>query len=58
MLEARFLKRDPFWRGVYNLSGEKRIVVSKDGPYLVSGDIPLTVQTITPNVEGFSWDWK
>lgn len=36
----------------------KRIVVSKDGPYLVSGNIPLSVQVITPNKEGFSWDWK
>ncbi len=36
----------------------KKIVVSKDGPYLVSGNIPLSVQVITPNKEGFSWDWK
>ena len=36
----------------------KRIVVSKDGPYIVSAIIPLTVQIITPNNEGFSWDWK
>jgi len=37
---------------------EKKIVVSKDGPYIVSGNIPLTVQIITPNEEGFSWDWN
>ena len=37
---------------------EKGIVVSKDGPYVVSGNIPLTMQIITPNNEGFSWDWK
>ena len=35
-----------------------KIVVSKDGPYLVSGNIPLKVQIITPNKEGLSWDWK
>jgi CDGSH-type Zn-finger protein len=37
---------------------ERRIVVSKDGPYIISGNIPLTMQIITPNKEGFSWDWK
>lgn len=36
---------------------EKKIVVSKNGPYLVSGGIPISMQTITPNKEGFSWDW-
>lgn len=36
----------------------KKIIVSKDGPYIVSGNVPLTIQTITPNTEGFSWDWK
>jgi CDGSH-type Zn-finger protein len=39
-------------------SRKMKIVVSKDGPYLVSGDIPLTMQIITPNSEGLSWDWK
>lgn len=34
-----------------------RIVVSTDGPYVVSGHVPLTIQTITPNREGESWDW-
>lgn len=37
---------------------ERKIVVSKDGPYLVSGDVPLNIQLIVPNKEGFSWDWK
>ncbi|MGI0078849.1 MAG: CDGSH iron-sulfur domain-containing protein [Nitrososphaerales archaeon] len=37
---------------------EKKIVVSKNGPYIVSGGIPLTIQIITPNKEGLSWDWK
>jgi CDGSH-type Zn-finger protein len=36
----------------------KKIVVTKDGPYEVSGDINLSMQIITPNKEGFSWDWK
>jgi CDGSH-type Zn-finger protein len=35
-----------------------KIVVSKDGPYLVSGKVPLKMQIITPNREGLSWDWK
>ena len=35
-----------------------KIVIAKDGPYLVTGNIPLKVQVITPNKEGFSWDWK
>jgi CDGSH-type Zn-finger protein len=39
-------------------SSEKKIVVSKDGPYIVSGNIPLTMQIITPNEDGLSWDWK
>lgn len=34
-----------------------KIVVSKDGPYEVSGAVPLAIQVITPNEEGFSWDW-
>ena len=34
-----------------------KIIVSKDGPYIVSGNIPLAIQTITPNKEGESWDW-
>jgi len=36
---------------------EMKIVVSKNGPYVVSGHVPLAIQTITPNQEGFSWDW-
>jgi len=34
-----------------------KIVVSKDGPYVVSGKVPIQIQTITPNKEKFSWDW-
>jgi CDGSH-type Zn-finger protein len=39
-------------------SGEKRIVVTENGPYRVSGSVHLRVQAITPNEEGMSWDWK
>jgi CDGSH-type Zn-finger protein len=35
-----------------------KIVVSKNGPYLVSGHVPLSVQVIRPNAEGMSWDWE
>jgi len=34
-----------------------KIVVSKKGPYVVTGKVPIQIQTITPNKEGFSWDW-
>jgi CDGSH-type Zn-finger protein len=34
-----------------------RIVVSKDGPYVVQGSVPIQIQTITPNRDKFSWDW-
>jgi CDGSH-type Zn-finger protein len=40
------------------MSIEKKIVVSKDGPFIVSGNIPLTMQIITSDNEGFSWEWK
>jgi len=36
----------------------KKITVTRNGPYLVSGNIPIALQVITPNKEGFSWDWK
>ena len=34
-----------------------KIVVAKNGPYIVSGSVPLALQVITPNREGQSWDW-
>jgi CDGSH-type Zn-finger protein len=37
---------------------ETRVVVSKDGPYLVSGKIPLSRQTIVTDEEGGSETWK
>ena len=36
----------------------KKIIIDKNGPYIVSGDIPLTVEIISNNKDGFSWDWK
>lgn len=39
-------------------SSPKKVVVSRDGPYKVSGGVPLSMQIITPNKEGLSWDWK
>jgi len=39
-------------------SKNMKIVVSKDGPYIVSGGVPLDMQIISPNKEGLSWDWK
>lgn len=35
-----------------------KIIVSKDGPYQVSGSVPLDMQVIQPNKDGLSWDWK
>lgn len=40
------------------MTAERKIIISKNGPYLVSGDIPLSMTTITPNAEGMSWEWK
>ena len=35
----------------------KKIVVSKNGPYLVYGDVPLSVQTIGSDAKGESVKW-
>lgn len=35
-----------------------QVTVSKNGPYLVVGDIPLAKQTIVADAEGGSEDWK
>src|SRR5579864_298434 len=37
---------------------EIKIVVSKNGPYVVNGKVPLSIKVIAPNKEGFSWEWK
>ena len=39
-------------------ASKMKIVVSKDGPYIVSGDVTLTMKVIEPNEQGMSWDWK
>jgi len=39
-------------------SSGMRIIVSKNGPYLVSGGPPVCIQEIVPNQDGMSWDWK
>jgi CDGSH-type Zn-finger protein len=36
----------------------QKITVSKDGPYVVSGDVPLAVQIITPDEKGYSHHWR
>jgi CDGSH-type Zn-finger protein len=38
-------------------SASIKITVTKNGPYEVTGDVPVAIQAITPNKEGFSWDW-
>lgn len=38
-------------------SSKPSIKVSKNGPYLVSGELPVSLQTITANAEGSSWEW-
>ncbi len=40
------------------MKDEPKIVVSENGPYLVSGSVPLSIQTIIPDERGFSWDWE
>lgn len=37
---------------------EVKVVVSKNGPYLVSGEVPLAKQTIVADAQGGSQDWK
>ena len=38
--------------------GEAKVVVCKDGPYLVSGGVPLARQTIVADREGNSEAWR
>jgi len=38
-------------------SSKNKITIVENGPYEVSGDLPVTIEIITPNKEGFSWDW-
>ena len=34
-----------------------RIVITKNGPYIVSGTVPLAVQTLVPDADGASSEW-
>ena len=36
----------------------RKIVVTTDGPYIVSGSVPLSVQVIGTNEDGGSWEWE
>ena len=38
--------------------GEPRVVVTKNGPYLVSGSVPMARQTIVADQEGGSEQWR
>lgn len=38
--------------------GTPKIRITKDGPYMVSGDIPLAIQTIEPDENGYSYKWE
>ncbi len=35
-----------------------KIVVAPNGPFLVHGEVPLTMETIVSNAEGESWSWR
>ncbi|MGH7655674.1 MAG: CDGSH iron-sulfur domain-containing protein [Gemmatimonadaceae bacterium] len=35
-----------------------KVRVTKNGPYVVTGSVPLAFQIITPNKYGQSWEWK
>ena len=39
------------------MPSHKKITVSKNGPYLVSGSVPLAFQTIGVNDDGESSEW-
>jgi len=38
--------------------GEQKISIIKDGPYIVSGEMPLAIQTIQPDENGYSYEWE
>jgi CDGSH-type Zn-finger protein len=41
-----------------SMAGAARVVVSKNGPYLVSGSVPLARQTIVADKDGGSESWR
>jgi CDGSH-type Zn-finger protein len=40
------------------IKSEVKVVVTKDGPYMVSGNIPLAKQTIVSDAAGDSLEWR
>jgi CDGSH-type Zn-finger protein len=40
------------------LNYEAKVKVSKNGPYLVSGGVPLSIQAIIVDSEGFPCEWR
>jgi CDGSH-type Zn-finger protein len=40
------------------IKAEVKVVVTKDGPYMVSGSVPLAKQTIVSDAAGDSQDWR
>jgi Iron-binding zinc finger CDGSH type len=43
---------------VTSASKQVSVVISKDGPYIVSGDAPLSEEIIGANIEGESIKWQ
>jgi CDGSH-type Zn-finger protein len=39
-------------------SSDRSIKVTENGPYLVYGHVPVTVEVIGVNAEGGSWKWE
>ena len=40
------------------MKADQKIVVSENGPYVVTGSVPLSIQAIIPDKNGFSWEWR
>ena len=40
------------------IKAEVKVVVTKDGPYMVSGSVPLAKQTIVSDAAGDSQEWR
>jgi len=45
-------------RRIDNSKSEARVVVSQDGPYIVTGNVPLSTQTIVADANGDSVAWQ
>lgn len=41
-----------------NLNDKRMITVTKNGPYLVSGEVPISEQIIVPDKEGTAVEWR